>query len=131
MGWVGLGEFVIVMTQTQPDPLLKRNFITQPNPPTPKNRPNPAGWVGSGWQVGCTPLIIIPHLLKLYNVKILFMRQTKKSHTSWDLNLPYILPRKACQPLFSKPCNNLSQKSMTFTESPNHFVFFPLIILVA
>ena len=62
MGWVGLGEFVIVMTQTQPDPLLKRNFITQPNPPTPKNRPNPAGWVESGrvgsgrfWWVGYTP----------------------------------------------------------------------------
>ena len=42
------------MTQTQPDPLLKKKFVTQPNPPNPKNQSNPAGWVGSGrvWRVG-------------------------------------------------------------------------------
>ena len=42
------------MTQTQPDPLLKKNFVTQPNPPTPKNRPNPASRIGLGrvWWVG-------------------------------------------------------------------------------
>ena len=38
------------MTQTQPDPLLKKKkIVTQPNPPNPKNRPNQASWVGSGW----------------------------------------------------------------------------------
>ena len=38
------------MNQTQLDLLYKKkNFVTQPNPPNPKNRPNPAGWVGSGW----------------------------------------------------------------------------------
>ena len=36
------------MTQTQPNPLYKKKIITQPNPPNPKNRPNPTGWVGSG-----------------------------------------------------------------------------------
>ena len=42
------------MTQTQPDPLLKKNFVTQPNPPSPKNQPNSADQVGSGriWRVG-------------------------------------------------------------------------------
>ena len=36
------------MTQTQPDPQLKKKkFVTQPNPPSPKNQPNPVGWVGS------------------------------------------------------------------------------------
>ena len=77
MGWVGLGEFVIVMTQTQPDPLLKRNFITQPNPPTPKNRPNPAGWVESsrvgsvlvGWLHTTT---IPPLSLEVYQLGYLF-----------------------------------------------------------
>ena len=41
------------MTQTQPDPLLKIFFVTQPNPPSLKNRPNSAGRVGSGrvWRV--------------------------------------------------------------------------------
>ena len=31
----------------------KKIFVTQPNPPSPKNRPNLAGWVGLGqvWQV--------------------------------------------------------------------------------
>ena len=38
------------MTQTQLDPLLKKKkIVTQPNPPSPKNRPNLVGWV---WQVG-------------------------------------------------------------------------------
>lgn len=35
------------MTQTQLNPLQKKKFVTQPNPPSPKNRPNPMGWVGS------------------------------------------------------------------------------------
>ena len=53
----GLGQVWQVqnfMTQTQPDPLLKKNFVTQPNPPSPKNRPKPTGWVRSGrvWWVG-------------------------------------------------------------------------------
>ena len=34
------------MTQTQPDPLLIFFFLTQPNPPSLKNQPNPAGRVG-------------------------------------------------------------------------------------
>ena len=37
------------MTQTQSDLLLKKKIVTQPNPPSLKNRPNPVGWVGLGW----------------------------------------------------------------------------------
>ena len=43
------------MTQTQPNPTCyKKKFVTQPDLPSPKNRPNQAGWVGSGrvWKVG-------------------------------------------------------------------------------
>ena len=29
-------------------PAIKKIFVTQPNPPSLKNRPNPTGWVGSG-----------------------------------------------------------------------------------
>ena len=35
------------ITQIQPNPQQKKNFVTQPNPPSPKNRPNLAGRVGS------------------------------------------------------------------------------------
>ena len=38
MGRVELGEFVNLMTQTQPDPLLKK-FMTQPNQPPLKTDP--------------------------------------------------------------------------------------------
>ena len=30
-----------LMTQTQSNPLLKKKFVTQPNPLSLKNRPNP------------------------------------------------------------------------------------------
>ena len=35
-------------------PAIKKNFVTQSNPPSPKNQPNPVGWVVSGrcWWVG-------------------------------------------------------------------------------
>ena len=49
-GWVW--QVCNFMTQTQPDPLILFIyffFVTQPNPPSPKNRPNPVGWVGLGW----------------------------------------------------------------------------------
>ena len=36
------------MTQIQPDPLLKKKFVTQPNPPSLKNQPNLTGRDGSG-----------------------------------------------------------------------------------
>ena len=36
------------MTQTQSDLLLKKKIVTQPNPPSLKNRPNPVGRVRSG-----------------------------------------------------------------------------------
>ena len=49
MSRVGLGKFINHMTQTHPDPLFKKKFMTRPNPPTPKNRPNLMGWVRSGW----------------------------------------------------------------------------------
>ena len=50
------------MTQTQPDLLLKKIFVTQPNPPSLKNRPNPTRRVGSslaGRWVFCTPLFYV------------------------------------------------------------------------
>ena len=43
------------MTQTHPTSYKKKKkIVTQPNPPSPKNQPDPTGWVGSGrvWQVG-------------------------------------------------------------------------------
>ena len=40
------------MTQIQPDPLIKKIFVIQPNPPSPKNQ----GLILAGWWVGCTPL---------------------------------------------------------------------------
>ena len=46
MSRVRLGRFVNLMTQIQPDPLLKKKF---PNPPTPKNQSNLVGWVESSW----------------------------------------------------------------------------------
>ena len=54
MGWVGLGEFVIIMTQNPTWSTIKNIFITQSNPPIPKNQPNLTSWVGSGrfWRVG-------------------------------------------------------------------------------
>ena len=43
----GLGKFINHMTQTHPNPLFKKKFMTRPNPPTPKSWPNLMGWVGS------------------------------------------------------------------------------------
>ena len=34
------------MTQIQPQSAIKKNFVTQPNPPSLKNRPNPSGLAG-------------------------------------------------------------------------------------
>ena len=47
------------ITPNPTQPAIKKKFVTQPNPPSPKNRPNPISWVGSGrfWWVGCTPLL--------------------------------------------------------------------------
>ena len=53
MGRVGFGEFVILWPKSNPT-RYEKNFVTQPNPPSPKNRPNPAGQVELGrvWRVG-------------------------------------------------------------------------------
>ena len=53
MGRVRFGGFVILWLKPNPT-RYKIFFVTQPNPPSPKNRPNPSGWVGSGrvWRVG-------------------------------------------------------------------------------
>ena len=53
VGRVGFGGFVILWLKPNPT-RYKKNFVTQPNPPSLKNQPNPAGWVGLGrvWQVG-------------------------------------------------------------------------------
>ena len=40
------------MTQIQPDPLSKKIFVTQPNSPNPKNRPNPTSLIGFDGSVG-------------------------------------------------------------------------------
>ena len=49
MGWVGLGGFVIVMTRTHPDPLLKKNHNpTQPNPTRQPLKTDPTRRVGLG-----------------------------------------------------------------------------------
>ena len=47
MGQVELGRFVNLLTHTEP---TKKKLATQPNPPTPKNRPNPMGWIGTIWE---------------------------------------------------------------------------------
>ena len=105
---------------------IKKKFVTQHNPPSPKNRPNPAGWVGSGWQVGCTPLIIIPHLLKLYNVKIYSWGQPKKATRHGTSTHHIFCQEKLVNPYSQSLIIIFHTESMTFIESPNHFVFFPL-----
>ena len=42
-GLAGLEFYDLNLTQ----PAIKIFFVTQPNPPSPKNRPNQVGWVGS------------------------------------------------------------------------------------
>ena len=62
MGRVGSGLAGLKFYDSNPTrPTIKKIFVTQPNPPRPKNRPNQAGWVGSGWfwQVGCTPPVLV------------------------------------------------------------------------
>ena len=47
MGWVGFAGLEFY----DPNPTrhaIKKNFVTQPNPLSPKNQLNPAGWVGLG-----------------------------------------------------------------------------------
>ena len=49
MGRVGFGGFY---DPNPTQPVIKKNFVTQPNPPSLKNRPNPTGQVGFGGSVG-------------------------------------------------------------------------------
>ena len=53
VGWVEFDGFVILWPKPNPT-RYKKGFVTQPNPPSLKNRPNPEGWVRLGrvWQVG-------------------------------------------------------------------------------
>ena len=59
VGRVGFGGFVILWPKPNPTH-YKKIFITQPNPLSLKNWPNPADWVGLGlvgrW-IFCTPLV--------------------------------------------------------------------------
>ena len=60
-GWVGSGLVGLEFYDPNPTrPAIKNFFVTQPNPPSPKNRPNSASWVRSSqfWRVGCTPLAV-------------------------------------------------------------------------
>ena len=54
MSWVGIDGFEILRPEPNPTRYQKKKFVTQPNSPSPKNRSNPTGWVGSGrfWRVG-------------------------------------------------------------------------------
>ena len=65
MGCVKLGRFVIVMTRTQPNPLLKKKFITQPNPTHQPIKPEPTQWVGLD-QVGFGGLMGWLHTLSCH-----------------------------------------------------------------
>ena len=70
--------------------------------------------------------ILIPHLLKLYNVKIYSWSQPKKATHHGTLTRHIF-----CQGKLVSPCSQslviiFHIESMTFIESPNHFVFFPL-----
>ena len=47
------------MTQTQPNLLLKKKIVTQPNPSSPKNDPTRQVGLSQFWWVGCTPLTIM------------------------------------------------------------------------
>ena len=48
MGWVGSGLMGLEFYDLNLIRLaIKKNFVTQPNPPSPKNRPNPTSWDGS------------------------------------------------------------------------------------
>ena len=58
---VGRVEFGVLWPEPNPTHYKKKKkFVIQPNPSSPKNWYNLAGWVGSGlfWWVGCTPLQI-------------------------------------------------------------------------
>ena len=54
VGRVGFGGFVILWPKPNSTRYKFFFFITQPNPPSLKNRPNPVGRVGLGrvWRVG-------------------------------------------------------------------------------
>ena len=54
--WVRSGLASLKFYDPNPTrPAIKKIFVTQPNPPSPKNQPNPPGRF---WRVGCTSLQI-------------------------------------------------------------------------
>ena len=62
MGRVGSGLAGLKFYDSNPTrPAIKKFFLTQPNPPSPKNRPNPMGWVGSGWFLQIGRLVAHPY----------------------------------------------------------------------
>ena len=59
MGRVRFGRFVILWPEPNPTRYKFFFFVTQPNPPSLKNRPNSTGWVGFGKSMGFLHTLII------------------------------------------------------------------------
>ena len=61
------------MIQTQPDPIKKKKkkIVTQPNPPSPKNQPNPVGRVGSGRFWPIDGFFTHPYLKKISKIRLM------------------------------------------------------------
>ena len=124
MGQVGLSGFVFVMTQTQPDPLLKKTFIIQLNPPTPKNWLNPTGWVGLG-RVGFSRLVGW-----LHTPCICMWHWKYDKHQSYHYS--FWLAMLQCWPYFDKPqcwspylLSNLNELFLLPKKSVSYPSFFP------
>ena len=58
------------MTQTQPNLLLKKKIVTQPNPSSPKNDPTRQVGLSQFWWVDCIPLTTMVFLV-VYDRKLL------------------------------------------------------------
>ena len=72
MGLASLKFYALNPTQ----PAIKKKFVTQPNLPSPKNWPNPTGWVSFGWLAGWLhTLIHNPSFMKNNFWKTLPMRK--------------------------------------------------------
>ena len=72
-------------------PTIKKKIVTQPNLSSPKNRHNPAGWVGSGlfWWVGCTPLqITTQKLSSTMGMGLVQIKKKEKKSLSNGFNGP-------------------------------------------
>ena len=91
-GLVGQVGFVILWSKPNPIRYKKKKSVTQPNPPSLKNRSNPAGQVGSGrvWQVGGFLRTPTPYYLFLFAFSPLYPQE------QWNANHNKMVQMRAC-----------------------------------